>query len=124
MRDPSDKVEAGRIQLSGFVRTKYGDRFGMFVAMGPCGRKLRMMVDDGHSEPDASGWEHVSVSIEGKHPPNWEEMNWVKEQFWRDSETVLQFHPKKSEYVNIHPNCLHLWRVVAFDHPLPVQYLI
>ena len=124
MRDPSDKVEAGRIQLPDFVRTKYGDRFGMFVVMGPCGRKLRMMVDDGHSEPDASGWEHVSVSIEGKHPPNWEEMNWVKEQFWRDSETVLQFHPKKSEYVNIHPNCLHLWRVVAFDHPLPVQYLI
>lgn len=30
--------------------------------------------------------------------------------FFRDDETVIQFHPKKTEYINIATNCLHLWK--------------
>lgn len=123
MRDkPTDKAEAGR--LTGVIASPRGARYGAFVVLGPCGRKLRIIVHDGAAQEDPTGWEHVSVSIEGKHPPNWQEMNWIKEQFWRDDETVLQFHPAKSDYVNIHPNCLHLWRVVAFNHPLPERLLV
>jgi uncharacterized protein YdhG (YjbR/CyaY superfamily) len=64
------------------------------------------------------------VSIQGKHPPNWQEMSWVKEMFFDDDETVLQFHPPRAQHVNIHPNCLHLWRQVGINHPLPPQVLV
>ena len=99
--------------------------YGAFSVTGPCGRTLVIIASDGtdESEPASVGWEHVSVSIAGR-PPNWQEMSWVKDQFWQDSETVLQFHPKKSEYVNCHPNCLHLWRNVGLDHPLPPSILV
>lgn len=60
---------------------------------------------------DAMGWQHVSVSF-GKVPgtPSWAVMCEVKDLFWEDEEEVIQFHPKKSEYVNMHQGCLHLWR--------------
>lgn len=55
------------------------------------------------------GWEHVSVSL--KHRcPNWDEMCFIKSLFWEDDECVVQFHPPKKEYVNVHPHCLHLWK--------------
>jgi hypothetical protein len=112
---PTDKVEVGRLRFGDF-RTRPGEQYGMFVVQGPCGRKLRIMVGTG---TDEIPWEHVSVSIEGNRPPNWQEMCWVKEQFWTDEETVVQFHPRKTEYVNIHPNCLHLWKPYRGDVVLP-----
>ena len=53
------------------------------------------------------GWDHVSVSLRTR-TPTWDEMAKVKRMFFDDEETVVQFHPKKSEYVNNHPYCLHL----------------
>jgi hypothetical protein len=115
---PDSRAEGGRRQGSP------GAIWGMFVVPGPCGRELRIISDDGVAPPpDATGWEHVSVST-GHHPPNWQEMAWVKDLFWEDEETVLQFHPKKSEYVNIHPNVLHLWRNVGLNHPLPPKITV
>jgi len=40
----------------------------------------------------------------------WGEMSFVKEMFFLDEEAVMQLHPPRSQYVNQHPNCLHLWR--------------
>ena len=34
----------------------------------------------------------------------------IKDMFFDHEETVMQLHPPVSEYVNIHPYCLHLWR--------------
>jgi hypothetical protein len=112
-----EKVEAGRLR-GGYYGSDPGVVYGAFEVMGPCGRTLRIIS----SGPDK--WEHVSVSTEGKHPPNWQEMSWVKEKFWEDEETVLQFHPKKSEYVNIHPNVLHLWARVGVEIELPPRKLV
>lgn len=53
--------------------------------------------------------EHVSVSSQNK-TPTWEEMCFIKRQFWDDEDEVYQIHPKQSEYVNISKHCLHLWR--------------
>jgi len=53
--------------------------------------------------------------------PTWEEMCFVKNLFWQGNETVLQFHPSKSEYVNLYPFMLHLWKMTFVDHPLPPQ---
>lgn len=64
------------------------------------------------------GWEHVSVSYPN-HCPSWDEMCKVKDMFWNEDETVVQYHPKKSEYKNLHPYCLHLWRKVGEDFEQP-----
>jgi hypothetical protein len=73
MRDkPHEKIENGRI-LNGRYGSKNGESCGAFILLGPCGRELTIIVSDG-VDPDAGGWEHVSVSIKGKNPPNWEEM--------------------------------------------------
>lgn len=58
------------------------------------------------------GWEHVSVSIadEPTKTPKWEAMCDIKNIFWGEDLTVVQFHPKRSEYVNFHPGVLHMWR--------------
>lgn len=67
---------------------------------------------------DRLGWDHVSVSMRTK-TPSWKQMNFIKTLFWDDSETVVQFHPKKSEYVNNHPHCLHLWKKQDGEYDLP-----
>lgn len=58
---------------------------------------------------DGFGWEHVSVSMP-KQCPNWDHMTLVKKLFWDDTDLVVQYHPPETNYVNIHPYCLHLWR--------------
>lgn len=60
---------------------------------------------------DQEGWEHVSVSLRARCP-TWDEMCFIKDVFWDDEETVVQFHPPKSEYVNHHKFCLHLWKQI------------
>ena len=55
------------------------------------------------------GWDHVSVSLE-RRCPTWDEMCAVKDLFFYDEELCIEYHPKKSEYVNLHPYCLHIWR--------------
>jgi hypothetical protein len=68
-------------------------------------------------------WEHVSVSCPDRCP-TWEEMASIKAYFWSDDETVLQFHPRRSAYVSVHPYCLHLWKQRRKNHPLPPRDLI
>ena len=66
-------------------------------------RELTVIFSDG------LGWEHVSVSTPGRCP-NWSEMCFIKRLFWAPADVVMQLHPAESEYVNVHPHCLHLWR--------------
>jgi hypothetical protein len=65
-----------------------------------------------------SGWDHVSVSLKNRCP-NWEEMSFIKDLFWKPSECVVQYHPAENDYVNIHPNCLHMWKPLHEDLPTP-----
>ena len=39
-----------------------------------------------------------------------EEMKAIKDIFFNDEEECYQVFPKKSEYVNLHPYCMHIWR--------------
>lgn len=65
---------------------------------------------------DEGGWEHVSVSPYNHGiTPSWDDMCRLKDIFFEDEEVVLQFHPRKSQYVNIMNNCLHLWRPKDID---------
>ena len=59
------------------------------------------------------GWEHVSVApVRNDLIPTWKDMCILKDVFWNDNEEVHQVHPKKSDYVNLVDNCLHLWRPI------------
>lgn len=71
-----------------------------------------------------SNWEHVSVSLDRDRCPTWEEMSKVKDLFWDPEDTVFQFHPPKSEYVNNHPFCLHLWRKIGTEVELPPSEMV
>lgn len=70
-----------------------------------------------------SEWEHVSASLTTRCP-TWVEMCFIKNLFWEDTETVLQFHPRTVDYINVHPFTLHLWKRVGQDHELPPAILI
>ncbi len=73
------------------------------------------------------GWEHVSVSPcnqKRKTCPTWDEMCAIKDMFFEPEETVVQYHPAKSEYVNMHPYCLHLWRPIGVDFPKPDKIMV
>lgn len=84
-------------------------------------RWLVCIISDGY------GWEHVSVHVErdGKErTPFWEEMQEVKLLFWDKEDVVMQLHPAESNYVNNHPNVLHLWRPVDAQIPTPPAILV
>lgn len=81
------------------------------------GRDLMVIASDG------LGWEHVSVSMRNR-TPRWNEMCYVKDLFWNEDDVVVQFHPRKSEYVNLHEHCLHLWRPADGQLPTPPKELV
>ncbi len=77
------------------------------------------------------GWEHVSVSVrankmtsDATRCPTWEEMCTIKDLFWDYEDCVVQYHPPKSEYVNMHPYVLHLWRPTNQNIPSPPTKLV
>ncbi len=76
------------------------------------GRTLNIIASHG------GGWNHVSVSIENRCP-NWKEMCFVKDMFFDEEDCVIQYHPPKSRYKNVHPFCLHLWQPQNETIPLP-----
>jgi len=78
---------------------------------------LRVIASDG------MGWEHVSVSLPNR-TPNWREMCFIKDLFWDVEDVVIQYHPAKSEYVNVHDNCLHMWKPVGVELPTPPKELV
>jgi len=72
---------------------------------------------------DQMAWEHVSVSL-GDRCPTWDEMCRVKNIFWDEEDCVVQYHPPKSDYVNNHPYCLHLFRPIGIELPKPNSIMV
>lgn len=82
--------------------------------------RLKVIASDG------DGWQHVSVSFADRPTtPSWEIMCIIKDLFWEPEDVVVQFHPRKSDYVNHHPGCLHLWRCTdGREFPTPPTYMV
>jgi len=72
---------------------------------------------------DEGGWEHVSVS-RADRCPTWDEMCEVKNLFFGPDEWVVQFHPARSDYVNAHPYCLHLWKPTGAEVLKPPHWMV
>lgn len=115
-------VEAGRVREGPYGSDASSGLQGAFFVRALTGIRLKIIACDG-ADPEARGWEHVSVSCEGRCP-DWEEMVFVKELFWNNTETVVQFHPQKEKHINVHPYVLHLWKRVDREFELPPPELI
>lgn len=102
------------------VHPAYGvgdDQNGLFDIPLRHSQRVRVIASNG------MGWEHVSVSRRDRCP-TWDEMCQVKSLFWGEDDCVIQYHPPRSEYVNNHPNCLHLWRPIGVELPMPDSILV
>ena len=100
--------------LDGFYASTASDGFNGLFYLTINGVFLKIIASDGMS------WEHVSVSIAGStQPSSWSIMSQVKDLFFEPEEWVVQYHPAKSEYVNTHPGCLHLWKCIDREMPTP-----
>jgi len=81
--------------------------------------KIQVIASDG------LGWDHVSATIiNRKRTPTWEEMCYIKDLFFDDSECVVQFHPAREDYVNNHKYCLHLWRPQMGPMQMPIKLMV
>lgn len=97
---------------------------GVFrLPLRPGEAPLQIIASDGAIEPGGEAWEHVSVSLPHR-APTWAEMCRVKALFWDEEDCVVQYHPPRSEYVNNHPHCLHLWRRPGVDFPRPPALMV
>ena len=110
--------EKFRIATGPFGTTPADGNNGIFLVNLPKIKKyLRVIASDG------MGWEHVSVSRTDRCP-TWPEMCAIKSLFWDAEDTVVQYHPPESQYINNHPYCLHLWRPVGLIMPAPDTILV
>jgi len=111
------------------VPNKYRIRSGRMASTDEFGNNGAFEIKLKHAQSvfviasDGAGWEHVSVSRRDRCP-TWDEMCQIKSMFWDDGDCVIQFHPPKSEYVNNHPFCLHLWRQIGADIAMPDSLLV
>lgn len=115
--------EDARLLNGPYATPRNAGLYGAFTLPSPEPGWTLMIIADNGAEPEAKGWEHVSVharASEKKHrTPTWKEMSFIKRIFWEPEDVVIQFHPKESEYVNTHPSVLHLWRNSTVEFPTP-----
>lgn len=105
---------------TGYFRTTAadGNNGAFFIPTRPGMVPLKVIASD------QGGWEHVSVSLPDR-TPTWELMCKVKSLFWDDEDCVMQLHPPRSQWVNNHSFCLHLWRPTDGQAiPTPPQIMV
>lgn len=107
-----------------------GDTYGVFLLSDGSDRLYCIATDGDCPGIPGTRWEHVSVTVRNRRGlqlqrcPTWDQMAKVKATFWSDEEAVMQLHPPRSDYVNHHPFCLHLWRPTEQPIPLPPSILV
>jgi len=79
---------------------------------------MRVLASSGKDMPEPYGFDHVSVSLSDRCP-TWEEMDFVKRLFFKDDEIAYQLHMPPSANISNHAYCLHIWRPVKAQIPLP-----
>jgi hypothetical protein len=118
---PGEQLEKFRKVHPWLGPSPVGAMYGYFEVATKKGT-LRIQASDGTTDFEED-WQHVSVSLENR-TPTWQEMCFVKSLFWDESETVVQFHPARSAYVNAMKHCLHLWARRGMIYNLPPTELI
>lgn len=121
MRNYEEILSNGKLQIN----TKFNDGNGMI--------QIRCYYHDPVTQKRywvkftrAQGWEHVAVSPQPQRGkvPEWDVMCKIKEIFWDDEECCIEFHPRKSQYINNNETCLHIWKPIGIELPEPDTLLI
>lgn len=129
MKKDSSRVNQFRVR-SGPIAS--GDEIGMCGAFQiPLKGRAQAVVVSSNGAPYTE-WEHVSVHVryrntKGKwieRTPTWEEMSQIKKLFWDNDETVMQLHVPASDHINVHNHCLHLWKPLNAEIPVPPKALV
>jgi hypothetical protein len=108
----NSSMEVHRVFLPGYP---IGDaQNGAFLVKH---KGLKIIISNGE------GWEHVSVSRKSR-TPSYEDMDWVKRQFWSDDCCVMQLHVPSEDHINNHAYCLHLWRPTDQEIPRPPSIMV
>lgn len=110
-KHPSHKIEKYRITNGLYTSTRSNGNNGAFDIPTKKGT-LWIIISD------QLLWDHVSVSLKSRIP-TWKEMCFVKNLFWEPEETVIQYHPAESKYINQCPFVLHLWKPQGIQIPMP-----
>ena len=113
-----NKLNKCRVRTGQYASDE-ADGFNGFFCLTLRGEKVKCIASDGE------GWQHVSVSIDrSNQPPSWAIMCDVKELFWEPEDCAMQLHPPRSNYVNVHPGCLHIWRPLNVTRPQPPKEFV
>lgn len=67
-----------------------------------------VVIQSLQEELDGKIWMHTSYSRKSRMP-TYQDTVFIKENFIGDDVKAIMIFPRKSEHVNIHPYCLHLW---------------
>lgn len=94
---PKDLPQNWKIIRQSEDGAAYRSRNGLLVMISCC------------VERDGRNWVHLSVSRR-KEYPSWDEFSRVKDLFLGREALALQVLPPRSEWVNDHAYCLHLYQ--------------
>lgn len=75
-----------------------------FYRAGP----FKVLISDDDDFGDGHRWRHLSVSRNDR-VPSYDELLAVRDRFFPADAEVIQVFPPRTEHVNVHPYCLHLW---------------
>jgi len=67
---------------------------------------------------DGRTWWHLSMSGRDR-VPTWADLVAAKEAFLGTDSDAIQVIPRRARYVNVHPNCLHLFAPATGETGLP-----
>jgi len=120
-----DQYRIRTAEAFAIFKGSFGNEFaGAFLVPSPIDGKMLKVLATIDGEPgDSMEWEHLSVSRQNRIP-NWTEMDSMKHLFFLPEEVCFQIHPPVSEHVNIHNNCLHIWRPVSGSIYMPPKRFV
>lgn len=78
---------------------------------------------------DGAGWDHISVCLLDSNfnfrerTLTWDEMCEIKDIFFKNNETTVEFHPREEDYIDEHPWVLHMWKSTAEAFPIPKKLI-
>lgn len=79
-----------------------------------CKHKGIKVIATAAIEKDLCLWLHVSFACNNKMP-DYSDISFIKQQFFGDDLKAIMVFPKRTEHINLHQYCLHLWANLTQD---------
>jgi hypothetical protein len=81
-----------------------------WLAIGTTGKAYETDTDCHIIVSREQGRWHMSISHNERYP-SWDEIHEARYELLPEERTFAMILPPKSEYVNLHHNCFHLWEI-------------